>query len=144
MKILIFGAVVTVLCGRLAVAQPIIYVDANASGPVHDGSSWCAGFVHLQDALAVARDAPGTVAEIRVADGVYKPDRDQTNPDGTGDRAASFQLVDAVALRGGYAGCGAEDPARGTCAHSRPRSAVIYGTMTNLTSETETTTATTW
>ena len=35
-------------------AQTIVYVDEQATGPVHDGSSWCSAFVDLQDALDVA------------------------------------------------------------------------------------------
>lgn len=76
------------------------YVDASAAGPNHDGTAWCTGFTDLHDALAVA--SPGD--EIRVADGVYKPDR------GTGDRSASFVLKNGVTLLGGYAGCGEPDP----------------------------------
>jgi len=45
-----------------------IYVDANATGATHDGTSWPTAFVDLQQglALAVAGD------EIHVADGTYK------------------------------------------------------------------------
>jgi hypothetical protein len=46
--------------------------------------------------------------EIRVAQGVYKPDQ------GTGrtprDRAATFPLLNGITLRGGYAGAAAVDP----------------------------------
>ena len=90
--------------GWLAVASPIradlIYVDESAGGPVHDGSGWCSAYTDLQDALAAA----GVGDEIRVADGVYRPDG------GTGDRAATFRLKSQVVLAGGYAGCGAADP----------------------------------
>ena len=44
------------------------------------------------------------MTEIRVADGLYTP----TVPDG--DRQATFQLPLHVAVRGGYAGCGAAEP----------------------------------
>lgn len=85
---------------NLTAGQEILYVDAHATGPVHNGSSWCDAFTDLQDALGVA--AYGD--EIRVADGTYTPDG------GSGDRTATFQLLNGVALRGGYAGCGADDP----------------------------------
>ena len=49
-------------------------------------------------------------AEIRVAQGIYKPDCNAAHPAGTGNRAATFQLRSGVALRGGYAGLGAADP----------------------------------
>ncbi len=89
-------------------AQPVTYVDVNATGPAHDGTSWCDAYAVLQDALVEARSSGGLVTEIRVADGIYRPDEgvDQT----PGDRLAAFQLINGVALRGGYAGCGAPDP----------------------------------
>ncbi len=99
-----------------AVANVVLYVDQHALGPVHDGSSWCRAFLHLQDALAQAVDSGGIVTEIRVADGVYTPDRgaDQTR----GDRFATFQLLNGVTIKGGYAGC-----ARITYAHKPDRTA---------------------
>jgi hypothetical protein len=91
-----------------AAGQAVLYVDVNATGAARDGSSWCSAFVYLQDALAQAETSGGTVSEIRVAEGVYKPDQgaDQT----AGNRSATFRLLNGVALRGGYAGCGADDP----------------------------------
>ncbi|UCE59312.1 MAG: hypothetical protein JSU63_17945 [Phycisphaerales bacterium] len=83
-----------------AFGQTIIYVDQNAGGPTHDGSTWCTAYLNLQDAL----DGATAGYEIRAAGGVYKPDR------GTGDRTMSFQLVPDVQVYGGYAGCGAPDP----------------------------------
>jgi|GEM_PF-2437120 len=74
-----------------------LYVDANAQGH-NDGTSWTDAFVDLQDALDAARVPGSRVVEIWVAAGVYKPDR------GSGDRTASFTLVEAVALYGGFAG----------------------------------------
>jgi predicted outer membrane repeat protein len=97
----------------------VIYVDDDAAG-ANDGTSWTNAFRCLQDALAEAsgegsktppRWPPGaTRTEIRVAQGVYTPDRDSVHPDGTRDRSARFRLLDSVALRGGFAGVGATDP----------------------------------
>jgi hypothetical protein len=53
-----------------AVGQSVIYVDADATGPVQDGSTWCDAFLTLREALGVA--TADTV--IRVANGVYIPD----------------------------------------------------------------------
>jgi predicted outer membrane repeat protein len=88
-------------------AQTALYVDGSAAG-ADDGSNWCDAFVYLQDALAAARASGGQVAEIRVGGGAYRPDRGGGTS--LGDRTAAFELIDGVALRGGYAGCSAPDP----------------------------------
>jgi hypothetical protein len=64
-------------------ADSIRYVDDDAA-PLGDGLSWNTAFRFLQDALADAA-ATGTVTEIHVAQGVYTPDRDESNPDGYSD-----------------------------------------------------------
>ena len=78
-----------------------IHVDDTATGPVHDGSSWCSAFLYLQDAIAIAE----TGDTIRVAQGLYKPDQGSGQTEG--DRAATFALLPAVTIAGGFAGCGA-------------------------------------
>jgi predicted outer membrane repeat protein len=91
--------------GAAATGQ-IIYVDDDAAG-ANNGSSWADAYNHLQDALADADASPKPV-EIRVAQGIYKPDqgRNQT----PGDRGATFQLINGVAIYGGCAGFGEPDP----------------------------------
>ena len=91
----------------LAHGGAILFVDDDAP-PGGDGTTWKTAYRFLQDALADA--SGGGIAEIRVGQGTYTPDRDEANPDGTGDREATFQLVNGVALIGGYAGIGAKDP----------------------------------
>jgi hypothetical protein len=86
----------------------VIYVDGNATG-ANDGSSWADAYNFLQDALADANESGKPVA-IRVAQGVYTPDSNSVVPDGTGDRNATFQLINGVSLMGGYAGFGEPDP----------------------------------
>lgn len=90
---------------RLQVVNPsmVIYVDARARG-TNDGSSWKNAFASLQDALAVA---PAN-REIRLAGGVYTPDRGAGIV--PGDREARFRLGNGVTIRGGYGGAGASDP----------------------------------
>ncbi|MEE8155055.1 MAG: right-handed parallel beta-helix repeat-containing protein [Phycisphaerales bacterium] len=88
-------------------AGSVVHVDDDAP-PGGDGASWDTAYRFLQDGLTSA--AKGRVNEIRVAQGTYKPDRDEANPDGTGDREATFQLINDVALIGGYAGFGAKNP----------------------------------
>jgi predicted outer membrane repeat protein len=76
-----------------------IYVDANATGATHDGTSWNSAFTDLQQGLAAAVSGD----EIHVADGTYKP------TSGT-DRNSTFALRSGVRLFGGYAGFGSTDP----------------------------------
>ncbi|MHC4745536.1 MAG: hypothetical protein ACYS8Z_26780, partial [Planctomycetota bacterium] len=91
----------------IVMVQEIKYVDADATG-ANDGSSWNDAFNYLRDALSAAREGD----EIRVAQGIYKPDEDTDNPAGTGDREAAFKLKSGVTLKGGYAGFGEPDPDR--------------------------------
>ncbi|NQT00639.1 MAG: DNRLRE domain-containing protein [Planctomycetes bacterium] len=71
----------------------IIFVDENAVG-ANDGSNWTDAYTDLQDALSVAVSGD----EIWVANGTYKPDQ------GSGNRSATFQLINGVKLYGGFAG----------------------------------------
>ena len=95
------------LASAAAHAGTILYVDDDAPTG-GDGTTWKTAYQFLQDALTGA--SGGGVSEIRVAQGAYLPDRDEANPGGTGDREATFQLINAVSLMGGYAGLGAPDP----------------------------------
>ncbi|MHC4691269.1 MAG: choice-of-anchor Q domain-containing protein [Planctomycetota bacterium] len=81
----------------------IIYVDDDAAG-ANDGSSWADAFNYLQDALTAAWSGD----EIRVAQGIYKPDQGSVVT--PGDREATFQLINGVTIKGGYAGYGEPDP----------------------------------
>jgi parallel beta-helix repeat protein/predicted outer membrane repeat protein len=86
--------------------QPrIIYVDAGASGE-NNGSSWADAYNYIQDALMMALDGD----EIRVAQGVYKPDQFVLSDRPCRGREETFQLRNGVAIRGGYAGLGEPDP----------------------------------
>ncbi len=99
--------VLTLLLGGVSTlrAQAIWHVDDDAL-PGGDGLTWASAFTYLQDGLGAAQSGD----EIRVGQGLYRPDRDEVNPFGTGDRTATFQLISGVALRGGYAGVNAPDP----------------------------------
>ncbi|RPJ32909.1 MAG: right-handed parallel beta-helix repeat-containing protein, partial [Planctomycetaceae bacterium] len=100
--------VIVCACAAAAIGAPatVIYVDAGANG-TQTGSSWADACNHLQDALALAATAEKPV-EIRVAQGVYKPD--QGTGITPGDRAATFKLLNGVSIKGGYAGVAASDP----------------------------------
>ncbi|MHC4265924.1 MAG: S8 family serine peptidase, partial [Planctomycetota bacterium] len=81
----------------------ILYVDDN-SADGGNGRNWYASFNDLQDALDEAllpRD------EIHVAQGTYLPSMltDPCNP-----RSATFQLINQVTVKGGYAGIEGPDP----------------------------------
>ena len=80
------------------------YVDKDAPGPFHNGTSWKWAFTNLQDALdaAIAGDT------ILVAEGTYKPDEGASVT--PGDRTASFHLKNSVFLLGSYAGYGQPNP----------------------------------
>jgi len=88
------------------ILSKIIYVDDDAIG-LNDGSSWQNAYTFLQDALADAKSSEKPV-EIRVAQGIYKPD--QGTGQTPGDREATFRLINDVNLTGGYAGYGQYDP----------------------------------
>ena len=83
----------------------IIYVDDDAAG-ANNGSSWADAYNYIQDALMMALDGD----EIRVAQGVYKPDQFVLSDRPSRGREETFQLKNGVTLKGGYAGFGEADP----------------------------------
>ncbi len=101
---------VVFLCSgrRDAAAESVRFVDDD-SPPGGDGLTWVTAYRYLQDAIAEAAAEP-TISEIRVGQGVYKPDQDESGAIVPGDRSATFQLLDGVSLLGGYAGLAAPDP----------------------------------
>ncbi|MBN2592228.1 MAG: hypothetical protein JXA81_01885, partial [Sedimentisphaerales bacterium] len=78
----------------------VIYVNDDAAG-ANDGTSWINAYIYLQDALDDAKNSEKPV-EIRVAQGIYKPDQGANLT--PGDREATFRLINGVTLKGGYAG----------------------------------------
>ncbi|UCC30163.1 MAG: right-handed parallel beta-helix repeat-containing protein [Phycisphaerales bacterium] len=82
---------------------PPIYVDIDAPGPIHDGSTWCNAYQHLQDALAAVQ--PWT--EVRVAEGTHRTDQGANQTPGY--IQCRYYLLDGVVIKGGYAGCGEPD-----------------------------------
>ncbi len=109
MRDMTIAALTVLTIGHLASAGGVLFVDDDAAGG-GDGLTWDTAYRFLQDAITFAAEPGNGVGEIRVAQGIYKPDRDEANPDGTGARAASFRLVTGVAVLGGYAGLGERDP----------------------------------
>lgn len=87
-------------------AGQIIYVDVNATSGAGDGSSWDDAFINLQEGLVAA----GNGDMVRVGAGIYYPDVNNTFPEGSGNREATFQLINGITIMGGYAGFDAPDP----------------------------------
>ena len=83
----------------VATAQTIVHVDDDAP-PSGNGADWETAYKFLQDGLIGAES--GT--EIRVAGGTYRPDQDEANHVTLGDRESTFNLVNGVVVKGGYAG----------------------------------------
>jgi hypothetical protein len=106
-------AAVCAMIASLTVPAParIVYVDAKAVG-ANSGSSWDDPCRYLQWALTVAVAGD----EVRVAQGVYRPDQGLPSVS-TRSRLATttppeavFQLKNGVTILGGFAGIGADDP----------------------------------
>ena len=79
----------------------IVFVDDGATG-ANDGSSWADAHNDLQDALVASLDGDA----IWVAEGTYLPDRGVGIT--LGDRTATFELKDGVALYGGFPSAGGD------------------------------------
>jgi hypothetical protein len=91
----------------VAAGQGVLHVDQKAPVP-GNGGSWTTPLRYLQDALTIAKKPGSMVSEIRVAQGVYTPDKGtDITP---GDRTASFNLLTGVTIKGGYAGTGQTNP----------------------------------
>jgi len=78
----------------------ITFVNVNATGN-NDGSSWSDAFTSLQQALS---EVLIYTDEIRVAHGKYSP------AEPSGNREATFQLINGIVIKGGYAGFGEPNP----------------------------------
>ena len=90
---------IPVLLCSLAYSK-VIYVDDDAAG-ANDGTNWENAYFYLQDALADANSAEKPI-EIRVAQGIYRPNQGFVVIPEFDWRTSSFQLINGVTLRGGY------------------------------------------
>jgi len=103
MKKLIFAF--TCLFLAIPCMAKTIYLDADAPG-ANNGQDWDNAYNYLQDALAEAAGGD----EIWVAKGVYKPDQGIYAIPEVDWRLCTFQLINGVTIKGGYAGFGQPDP----------------------------------
>lgn len=99
-------ALAVLLAASVATQAKTIFVDADATGN-NTGTNWADAYSYLQDALVDANSA-GVPIEIRVGQGIYKPDQGAGIT--RGDRQATFQLINRVKIKGGYAGFAHPDP----------------------------------
>ncbi len=96
-------APLSVLCISLFAAsaqgQTVWYV--NDDGDTNNGcTSWEDACPELQEALSLASFGH----QIWVAEGTYKPDYDVDKATHTENRESTFQLINGVAIYGGFAG----------------------------------------
>ena len=103
------------LAGPLLQAK-IIYVDDDAPG-ANDGTSWTEAYHHLTYALSNASHDD----EIRVAQGIYRPNQGLMAIPEFDWRTTTFQLSNGLTLKGGYAGLREADP--------NARDVVLYQTI---------------
>jgi hypothetical protein len=82
---------------RIFGLPPVLHVRADAA-PGGSGASWANALVSLPQASCAAAGSGGSVQEVWVKAGTYKPDG------GTGDRAATFRPANNLAIYGGFAG----------------------------------------
>ena len=95
----------------------IIYVDADANG-FNNGTSWLDAYEDLQDALHTARTCG--CEQIWVAKQTYKPTDMHVSYNDTSARSISFELVNNVAVYGGF------PPGGGTWTERNPN---VYETI---------------
>ena len=94
-------ATLTILALTVPCSAAVIYVDSNAPSG-NNGSNWNDAYATLTAAL----DHASYGDQIKVAQGTYLPDTTGL----TYSQDATFQLVDGVAISGGYAGLNAKHP----------------------------------
>ncbi len=99
-------AATIILLSPFVFAGQVFYVDGDAPGPVHDGTSWESAFRYIGYAKRAAHNGD----DIHIAQGTYKPDQDRTYPDGSGNRNYAFGLRNYCRVMGGFAGYGESDP----------------------------------
>src|SRR5690349_614255 len=82
-------------CAVGAASGSVLRVDASAP-PGGDGLTWNSALQHVRDAVSLAAIPGNGVTEIRIAGGVYRPDRSAANPQGSNDRTATLTIPSGV------------------------------------------------
>lgn len=82
-------------------SNKIIYVNADLTSGLEDGTSWANAFTNLQDALDIARDSN----QIWVAKGIYIPSKDRFGVENPLDaESITFYIDKEIQLFGGFSG----------------------------------------
>lgn len=93
---IVIAAIALLFQTAVVATEPDWFVDVDVpSGGAQDGTSWPNAFNDLQSALDAAEQSP-TGGIIWLADGSYTPD--------ASDPGVAFELIDLVAVYGGFQG----------------------------------------
>ncbi|MHA3788400.1 T9SS type A sorting domain-containing protein [Flavobacterium hauense] len=113
-KLLLFFGALTLLSSNVNAQTPnasgVLFVNQNVVGGTQSGNSWANALSEAADAFKAARllndITPGTVTQIWVAGGTYKPKFrcDNLNSAIPSDRYNAFVMVPNVGVYGGFAG----------------------------------------
>ncbi len=122
---LVLTAVPTWACGG-----GVICLDADASGPAHDGQSWTTAYTSVQAALDWTNTHTATTYEIWLAEGVYYPDEGGSHVNNS--RGEFFRIAwNNVQLYGGFAATETAREQRDWAAHPTVLSGDIDGNDSN-------------
>ena len=106
----LFWLIITCLAALLGLNPSVNaatwFVDGSVVDCDNDGDSWTNAFKYLQDALNNLDLAEGDQIWVAATDPStpYRPDQDCANPGGTNNRQASFEMIEAVEVYGGFFG----------------------------------------
>jgi len=98
----IIVSLAALFCMNASSLADTIYVDGSLT-PCGDGEGWSTAYRYLQDALAAADGFTNDQIWVKGSE-TYYPDENCANPGGTGDWNATFNMIDGVAILGGFDG----------------------------------------
>lgn len=112
--------------------RTIIYVDDDASGS-NSGENWDNAFNHLQDALALGRTYNGEPVVIKIAEGLYSPDKGSVSDEVKNSRYGNpgYTLFENLSLMGGYPNGGGSDDERSSILLNDNYISTLSGSLNN-------------